>query len=582
MQNWLKTRFNYLRKQFASKPFVFEELKGVLDEKFHDKEEKLLVMLSELNKEGLLKIELDETDNRKKIYHLIDPKLELLKKEVLDRSDLEGILKEAADLIRTKVDYSFILLLLFYKKVSDKWESDYEKALHESLDVYKLSEEEAKQNAENPTYHDFIIPKEYLWNSLRKESNKLAENFSMAMKVLAEKNPGYKDVFENFDFAQFVSNRENQDILSQLVEIFSINSLDKASSNVLGDAYEWLIRLFAPQKAKEGEVYTPREIIDLLVHLLTPQPNESIYDPSLGSAGMLIGGFNFVKEKFGEEAAKTLFLYGQEANYRTRSIAKMNLYLHGIKNGTPEYGDTLLYPKFRINGALQKFDVVMANPPWNQDGYGEDSIKKGDFWKERFNEYGFAPDQSADWMWIAHMFASSTEDKGRLGIVMDNGALFRGGKERVIREKFVKQSAIECVIVLPEKLFYNTGAPGAILVLNKNKRPETKDKIIFINASNEFIKHPEVRRLNSLSVENIENIVNAYKTFGEKEGFSRAVELKEIVENDFNLNVSLYVYPQDEKEHIDVRKEWNELEKIERELKDVDARLEKYLSELNY
>ena len=136
--------------------------------------------------------------------------------------------------------------------------------------------------------------------------------------------------------------------------------------------------------------------------------------------------------------------------------------------------------------------------------------------------------------------------------------------------------------MLPEKLFYNTGAPGAILVLNKNKRPETEDKIIFINASNEFIKHPEVRRLNSLSVENINNIVDTYKIFEEKEGFSRAVELKEIEENDFNLNVSLYVYPEDEKEHIDVRKEWNELGKIERELKDVDARLEKYLAELKY
>jgi type I restriction enzyme M protein len=540
------------------------------------------VLLSELKKEGVLSIDLDEQDNRRKVYRLIDPQFEILKKDVLDRKDLEAILKDAADLIRTKVDYTFILLLLFYKKVSDKWQSEYEKAYHDSIDVYKLSEEEAKLNAENPTYHDFIIPAEYIWNNIRQESGKLAEKFSMAMKVLAEKNPGYKDVFENFDFTQFVSNRENQEILSQLVEIFSINSLDKTSPDVLGDAYEWLIRLFAPQKAKEGEVYTPKEVIDLLVHLLDPKPGKSIYDPSLGSAGMLIGGFRLVKEKFGEEAAKTLFLYGQEANYRTRSIAKMNLYLHGIKNGNPEYGDTLLYPKFRVDGSLQKFDVVMANPPWNQDGYGEDTIKKGDFWKERFNEYGFAPDQSADWMWIAHMYASANEEKGRIGIVIDNGALFRGGKERTIREKFVRQNAIECVIVLPEKLFYNTGAPGAIIVLNKNKRQELKDKIVFINASNEFIKHPEVRRLNSLSAENIENIVNAYKTLSANDGFSRVVDLKEIAENDFNLNVSLYVYPEGEKEHIDVRKEWNELEKIERELKDVDARLEKYLEELNY
>jgi len=575
-----KSRYNFLKKKFSGKEFSFDRLKKVLGEKYNDKDEKILVMISELKKEGYIDVKLDPSDSRKRIYKLIDPQAELLKKDYLDRSDLESLLKDAADLIRTRVDYTFILLLLFYKKMSDKWHKEYEDALKQSIAEYNLSEEEARKNAEDPTYHDFIIPEEYLWENIRKNPEKLAENFAAAMKALSEKNPDYKDVFENFDFVQFVGNKENQEILYQLVELFSIKSLEKASPDVLGDAYEWLIRLFAPQKAKEGEVYTPREVIKLLVYLLEPKPGEKVYDPAQGSAGMLIQAHNYVKVKFGEEEAKRLFLYGQEANYRTRSIAKMNLYLHGIKNGIPEYGDTLLYPKFKEQGQLMKFDVVMANPPWNQDGYGEETLKKGEFWQERFNEYGFVTDNSADWIWISHMWASAKEETGRVGVVIDNGALFRGGKERTVREKFIRDDNIECVLLLPEKLFYNTGAPGAIMVLNKNKPTGRKNKIIFINASKEFIKHPEVRRLNALSDKNIKDIVKAYKGKNHTDGFARVVELTEIEENDFNLNVSLYVYPEDETEEINIEEEWKELKKIEKEINTITNEIEKNLNSI--
>ncbi len=275
MQNWLKTRYTLLKQRFDSQKFTFEDVKVLLSEVHKDKEEKILVLLSELKKEGLLSVELDEHDSRKRNYTLINATADISTKKILDRSDLESLLKEAADLIRTKVDYSFILLLLFYKKLSDKWHNDYERAFKESVEIYHLSEKEAKQNAEDRTYHDLIIQEEFLWDSIRKNPDKLAEYFSKAMKALSEKNPPYKDVFENFDFAQFVGNRENLEILSQLVELFSINSLENASPDVLGDSYEWLIRKFAPQKAKEGEVYTPREVIKLLVQILEPKPNES-------------------------------------------------------------------------------------------------------------------------------------------------------------------------------------------------------------------------------------------------------------------------------------------------------------------
>jgi type I restriction enzyme M protein len=583
MQKRIKNRYSFLRKFFKSKEFTLDAAADTLLKEFKDPKDSVITILSDLKKENCLDVKLDQEDSRKRIYRLKDPHLERFRKEVLDRKDLESLLKEAADLIRTKVDYSFILLLLFYKKVSDKWQKEYDAAYQESIDIYHLSVEDAKKNAANPTYHDFIIPEEYLWENIRNDSDKLAENFSGAMKKMAELNPDYKDVFENFDFVQFVNNRENQEILFDLVELFSVSSLEKASADVLGDAYEWIIRLFAPQKAKEGEVYTPREIISLLVQLLDPKPGERIYDPSLGSAGMLIGTHSYVKNKYGKEGADKLFLFGQEVNYKTRSIAKMNLYLHGIKNAVPEYGDTLLYPKFRESGELMQFDVAIANPPWNLDGYGEERLTKGEFWKKQYNEWGFVPDQSADWVWLEHMhYVTSLRENGRVGVVMDNGLLFRGSKEKTIRQKMIEADLIEAVLLLPEKLFYNTGAPGCIVILNKNKREALKKKIIFINASQEFIQHPEVRRLNSMSDENMKKIVEAYRDDLHHDGFARTVDISEIKENDYNLNVSLYVFPEEEGEHIDIRKEWEELNIVENELNQLNTKIEKHLNELNY
>jgi len=581
MQKRLKQRYNELKSTFGAKEFSLEEAVSALSRKFQDPKDSVITILSQLKNEECLDVQLDPDDSRKRIYRILDPQLARFRKPVLDRKDLEALLKAAADLIRTKVDYTFILLLLFYKKVSDKWHREYEEALKESREVYKLSQEEAEKNAEDPTYHDFIIPKEFLWENLRKDYDKLPEKFSAAMKNLAEINPGYKDVFENFDFTQFVNNQENKEILFELVELFSVSSLDKASTDVLGDAYEWLIRLFAPQKAKEGEVYTPREVIDLLIRILDPKPGEHIYDPALGSAGMLIGAHKYVKEKYGEDAAQKLFLYGQEVNYKTRSIAKMNLYLHGIKNGIPEYGDTLLYPKFKDGGDLKQFDIAVANPPWNLDGYDEARITKGELWKNQYKDFGFAPKQSADWVWLEHMFyVTSQRPKGRVGVIMDNGLLFRGSKEKSIRQKMIKSDLIEAVILLPEKLFYNTPAAGCIVLLNKNKTKKMKGKILFINASEEFIQHPDVRRLNSISENNITKIVEAFRDDKHHDGFARIVDLDEIKENDFNLNVSLYVFLETESEAIDIKKEWRELKEVEELINKNEVSIELHLKRL--
>jgi type I restriction enzyme M protein len=551
-----------------------EALKRVEGDTFN--EESINVLLSELRKAGLLVVEADILDARRKVYTLKAPKKlsDLLAEKDLSRADLEGLMKRAADLIRTRVDYEFILILLFLKRVSDKWVMEYKQAYEEAL-ADGLSHEEADKEARSSVYHDFILTDECLWDNIRRDPTRLAENFSRALKVLAEKNPELQGIVDRVDFIRFAESRENLEILRQLVELFSEKRLYEVSPDILGDAYEWILRYFAPEKAKEGEIYTPREVIQLLVEMLDPKPSEKVYDPCCGSGGMLILSYKHVENVYGKERAKELFLYGQEANPKIRAYCKMNLYIHDIKDADIQLGDTLLYPKHPLGFA----DLVLANPPWNQDGYDEDVLKKGELWRQRF-PYGFTSKQSADWAWIQHMLAMAKNDNGRVGVVIDNGCLFRGGKEGDIRRKIVEADLIECVLLLPEKLFYNTGAPGAIIIFRKNKPAERKGKILFINASNEYIKHPTVRKLNSLSDENIKHIAEAYKRFKDKAGFCKVVSIEEVRRNDYNLNVTLYVMPIEESERIDIVKEWMELKELEKEKQEIANKLEQYISKI--
>jgi type I restriction enzyme M protein len=564
---------------FGGSTFRFEDAAKVLMDKNKDAWEQVPVFLSELRKAGLLLVESDVRDARQKLYRL---RSRDAFEERLGRGEIDGLLKKAADLIRTRVDYKFILILLFLKRISDKWEMEFEEAYKEAL-ADGLSEEEAKAEAKRDEYHLFNLPEEFLWENLRKDVSGLTERFSRALKVIAERNPMLKDVVDSVDFVQFASSRENAEILRQLVELFSEKKLNHVSADILGDAYEWILMYFAPTKAKEGEVYTPKEVIELLIKITDPKPMESVYDPACGSARMLISAYKHVKENpnFGEEGAERLFLFGQEANQNILALAKMNMYIHDIHNHHLEFGDTFLYPKFKEGDSLRRFDVVVANPPWNQDGYGEDVLKKGEFWKQRFG-FGFVPRQSADWAWAQHMLTSAKDDSGRVGVVIDNGCLFRGGKEKAIRSAVLseKNDLIECVILLPEKLFYNTGAPGAIIVFNKHKAAERKGKVLFVNASGEFEQHPEVRKLNRLGDSNIRKIAEVYHVFGEEKGFSRVVSLKEIEENDYNLNVTLYVMADEEREEIDVAKEYKELKELEKERQEIASKLVEYISEI--
>lgn len=271
---WLEKRYEILFDTYQNNSFRFEEATEVLKKVFQDSENQINVFLSELRKRGWLTVSFDPKDARKRIYRL-ESKEKIISqtlsfdKTQLTRSDLEALLKAAADPIRTRVDYSFILVLLFYKRISDKWVKEFEDAYQEALED-GLNEEEANLEAKNSIYHDFDIPEGYHWEDLRKDPARLPENFSNAMKLLAEHNPELKDVFEN---------------------------------------YEWILRYFAPQKAKEGEVYTPREVIQLIVELLDPKPGESVYDPASGSGGMLITFYQHMEHHHGKEAADKLFLF---------------------------------------------------------------------------------------------------------------------------------------------------------------------------------------------------------------------------------------------------------------------------------
>ena len=565
MEKWIKKRYIMMLGEFKEKEFSFDEAVNFLQENFGDDEDEVKNILSHFKEMGFLEVRRSEEDRREKIYKLKDIFLFDEVNSISTKDQLINLLKQSADIIRTRVDYTFILFLLFYKAYSDKWEKEFEEAKEKLLKM-GWDKDEAVREAASPHYHTFNFPEEYLWENIRKEPQRISEKFSMAIKKLSELNPDYQDIFSQFDFSDFIRNRENEIILNQLVELFSKFSFKEISGDILGDAYEWILKYFAPTKAKEGEVYTPREVIRLMIEILDPEPGKDIYDPALGSAGMLIVAYKYLEEKYGREKAVTLTLYGQEVNAKTLALAKMNTLLHDIRNFNFALGDSLLFPKFKENNSIKKFDYVIANPPWNQDAYDENTLKKGEYWRERF-KYGFATKQSADWIWIQHMISSAKE---KVAVVIDTGSVSRGAREKLIRQKIVEDDLIESVILLPEKLFYNTGAPAVIIVFNKNKPQEKKGKILLINASKEYMPG---KKQNILSKENIQKIVNVYKEFKDVEKFARVITIKEIKEADYNLSPSRFVSVIEEEKYRPISEIKAELEKLEEERKKVETKI---------
>ena len=494
------------------------------------------------------------------------------------KNDLIKLVDDAADLIRTSVDYKYILVLLFIKRLSDRWKEEVEDAKDEIMRETGIDEAEALKRAVREEYHTYIVPEEVLWDHIKKDGN-LTENLSKAITEIAKENKELDGVINRIDFVDFTKSRENRLLLEQLFGLFDKYTFSNRciEGDALGDAYEHILMRFAPKKAKEGEVYTPREVVRLMVEILDPQPGMSVYDPACGSGGMLIEVFEHVKRKFGEEGANRVGLYGEERSPTTYALAKMNTILHGISESHLDVGDSLLYPKFKTASGLRSFDLVLANPPWAQIGYGENTLKQAEF-KDRYS-YGFVPKRYGDWAWIQHMLYTS---KSKVAVIMDQGALFRGNSEKIVRKKIVDEGFLEAVILLPEKIFYNAPASGVILVFNKNKGSNNENRVLFIDASNECQKHPDMRRLNIITNDNINHIISAYTKFESTDGFSKVVNVDEIKSQDYNLNVSTYAHPVDNDSSIDIIDTIKDLNQINISIRDVEQKLDRYLKELGY
>ena len=573
LEEWAKSRYLALVDELGGKEFTAEDVGEILWQR-NLALGNVNKLLSVLRKEGLIEVREDPRDARKKIYRLVlQSSAVLAKKKAVGKGELIKLLKSGADLIRTAVDYKVLLLFLFYKAVSDRWHSIVDRYIAEGF-----SREEAYllANSDYVVLYDDREKKLYSWHEVTKSRETIKEIANAIIRISRlNSDRGLSELqklVEILGFLGFIG-EDTMHILEGLVQLFNRYDFSEVDYDVIGDGYQWVLSYFAPEKAKEGETYTPREVIELIVRILDIEDGTTVLDPACGSGAMLIEAYKYVRDEKLNGGKPSLELVGQELNEIMTIIAKMNMILNGIESYEICQGNSLTNPKFG------EADYVIANPPWNLDGYDERNLGQPSVRKiyTSLGINGFTPKNTADWAWIQLMLYFA---KKKVGIVLDNGALFRGGKEKNIRRTAVERDLIEAVILLPEKLFYNTSAPGVIIIFNKEKPQERKNKIFFINASTEFEQHPEVRRLNMLGRKNIERIVNAYKNFKDEGGFCRVITLDEIRKNDYNLNVTLYVMPIEDKEPIDIFQEYSELKRLEQERAKIMEEIEGYIEEL--
>ena len=448
-------------------------------------------------------------------------------------SQLESSLWEAANILRgspvDRADWkSYILPLLFYKRICDVWDEEYA----ETVALYGEDFEDE---------HRFHVPEECHWRTVRETPVNVGTALNNALRCIEAANQEH--LYGVFGDAQWTNKERLPDaLLKDLIEHFSALPLGNknVSSDIIGDAYEYLIKKFADATNKKaGEFYTPRSVVRLMISILDPQEGETVYDPACGTGGMLLAAMAHVQDKGGDPHTFYGKLYGQEKNVTTAAVARMNLLLHGVDDFAIVRGDTLRQPAFTdpSTGGLATFDCVIANPPFSLRQWGRE-VWENDPWGRAFA--GLPSDNNGDYAWVQHMVKSMAPATGRMAVVLPQGALFRGGVEGRIRRRLLEMDLIEAVIGLAPNLFYGTGLAASILILRQRKHPARAGQVLIADASGLYRKG---RAQNFLDPQHVQTILGWVQDFADVKDRVRVVTVEDIAAEDWTLNISRYVLP---------------------------------------
>ena len=500
---------------------------------------------------------------------------------LINQDDINKAVWAACDTFRGTVDPSiykdFILTMLFLKYISDVYQDDYDKLVTQHGDNPDLIKAMmAKQR--------FVLPEgASFWDCYKKRHEAgNGQRIDQALHAIEEANgTKLKNVFQDISFNTDKLGQEKQknEILRHILEDFGKDILNLRPSRVgsldiIGNAYEYLIKHFAAGSGKSaGEFYTPPEVSDLLATILDPQEGDQICDPACGSGSLLMKCGRMVRTNF--NGSKKYALFGQEAIGSTWALSKMNMFLHGEDNHRIEWGDTIRHPMLleKDGKGLLHFDIVTANPPFSLDKWGHEGAADDEYGRFR---RGVPPKTKGDYAFISHMIETLKPESGRMGVVVPHGVLFRASSEGKIRQQLIEENLLDTVIGLPEKLFFGTSIPAAILLFKKQK---TDNNVLFIDASREF---KSGKNQNLLTVDNIQKIIDTYKARETTDKYSYLATFDELKENDFNLNIPRYVDTFEEETEIDLVAVRTERVQLQDELKTLEVEMEGYFKELGY